>query len=167
MSRASVATLVATLVLLLAGCTDGGPDGQDGGTGPGGSMGGSGVVPESGILSGTLTAAGSSTSQPIEIAVEGHQQLTVVLLLTSNVPQTNVGLNVTGPDGRSDEVDTGPILFVMAGNHPAVSFGAPMVGEWTAMVELQSGASADYEVHWCADGAASPGPQDNLACQRA
>ena len=121
---------------------------------------------ESGILSGRLTAVGSSSSQPIEVGTAGHGRLSAVLLLTSNLPQTSLALNVSGPDGRSDEVRTGPTLYVLPGGHPAVSFAAPTVGGWTALVELRNGASADYEVHWCADDADAPGPQGNLACRR-
>ena len=113
-----------------------------------------------------VTAVGSSTSQPMPVGAAGHQRLSVVLVLASNVPQSSIGLNVTGPDGRTDEVRTGPTLYVLPGGRPGVSFSAPTPGEWEARVELRNGAAADYEVHWCADDAAAPGPQDNLACQR-
>lgn len=162
--RRSVAAIL--LVLALSGCAGSDGDGEDpDGNGP--AEGSAAPAAESGILSGTLTAVGSSTSQPMAVAKAGHERLSTVLVLTSNLPQSNLGLNVTGPDGRTDEVRTGPTLYVLPGGRPAMSFAAPTVGDWVAMVELRSGASADYEVHWCADDAAAPGPQDNLACQRA
>lgn len=162
-TRVPRAVLAIAFVLLLAGCSA--PDADS--LGDGGGAGGDGeVAAESGVLSGSLTAVGSSTSQPIAITAAGHGRLSAVLFLTSNLPQSNLALNVSGPDGRSDEVRTGPTLYVLPGGHPAVSFGAPTVGEWTARVELRGGASADYEVHWCADAAAAPGPQANAACQR-
>jgi hypothetical protein len=167
-TRVRQAVLAVSIVLLLAGCADSDPDGPEDASGDDGAGGdgGPGRQAEAGILSGTLTAVGSSTSQPIDIRTAGHQRLSAMLVLTSNLPQTSIGLNVSGPDGRSDEVRTGPTLYVLPGGHPAVSFGDPTVGDWTATVELRSGARADYEVHWCADDVAAPGPQDNLACQR-
>lgn len=165
-TRVRRAAAAVFLVLMLAGCAGPGDGPEDGARGAGPGDGESVPAAESGILSGRLTAVGSSTSQPIGLGAAGHGRLSAALVLTSNVPQTSLGLNVSGPDGRSDEVRTGPTLYVLPGGHPAVSFGSPPVGEWTALVELRSGGAADYEVHWCADDAAAPGPQGNLACHR-
>lgn len=156
-------TLAIVLVaFLLAGCTSADPDG---GADPSATAGAATIEPESGILAGTLTATDPLADQPIVVA-SGHGRFAVTLVLIDNLPETSLGLNLTGPDGRSDEVRTSPTLYAFPGLRPTMSFADPMAGAWASIVELRSGASADYEVHWCADDAANPGPQDNLACQR-
>lgn len=122
--------------------------------------------PESGILTGRLTATGTSNTQPIAISSPAHSRLAVVLVLASNLPESAISLNVTGPAGRSAEVDTGPLLYALPGNRPAISFATPETGEWPARIELEGGVAADYEVHWCADSMDRAGPAGNLACQR-
>ena len=37
-------------------------------------------------------------------------------------------------------------------------------GDWTVHPSLRSGAVAQYELDWCADSAAHPGPAENKAC---
>jgi hypothetical protein len=149
--------------LLLAGCT--GPGRSGDGTGPSATS-GTGPAAESGILRGSLTAAQPSTTAPLSIAKAGHGRLAAMLVMVTNLPQSRLVLNVSGPDGQSTEVDAAPVLYVFEGQRPTVSFELPEIGDWTAVVRLQSGASADYEVHWCADSKDAPGSQDNLACQR-
>ncbi len=155
-------TLLGVLALsgLLAGCADPGGLGSDDG-----AAGASSAEPESGIATGDLSLTADLATFVLP-DVAGRARLAFVLVLTDNLPQTTVALNVTGPDGRSDEVRTGPTLYALPGMKPSVSFAEPGPGEWVATVELRSGASAGYEVHWCADDEAHPGPQDNLACQR-
>jgi hypothetical protein len=149
--------------LLLAGCTGPGRSG-DGNGSPATSD--TGPAAESGILRGSLSAVDRSATAPLALAKPGHGRLAATLVLTSNLPQTRLALNVSGPDGQSTEVDASPILYAFPGQRPTVAFALPATGDWTAVVRLDSGASADYEVHWCADDTSSPGPQDNLACQR-
>jgi hypothetical protein len=151
--------LLATLAFLLAGCS-GSPGPGDEADGP------AGAEAESGILTGRLTATGTSNTQAISIATEGHARLAAVLVLVSNLPDTDLSMNVTGPAGRTAEVDTGPLLYALPGTRPAVSFADPEAGDWQAVLTLEGGVAADYEVHWCADSLDSAGPSDNLACQR-
>jgi hypothetical protein len=148
--------------LLVSGCAGSPSDGE-----AGSALADPAPEAESGILRGTLTALETSATAPLPLASAGHGRLAAMLVLTSNLPETSIALNVSGPAGQSTEVDTSPILYAFPGNRPTVAFDAPESGDWTALVRLDSGASADYEVHWCADDAGSPGPQDNLACQRA
>jgi hypothetical protein len=143
--------------LAMAGCIGSNGPASDEGTA---------AEPESGILTGRLTATGTSNTQPIAITSTGHSRLAIVLVLSSNLPESEVSLNVTGPAGRSAEVDAGPLLYALPGNRPAISFAAPETGDWPALIELEGGVAADYEVHWCADSLARPGPSGNLACQR-
>jgi len=158
-------TLLAPLALLvvagfMAGCAS--PAEPDGESLAGGSP---MVEPESGIVADDVSVAADRAVITLP-DVAGHARLAFVLVLTDNLPQTTVALNVTGPDGRSSEVRTGPTLYALPGMKPALSFEDPGAGAWVATVELRSGATAGYEVHWCADGESNPGPQDNLACQR-
>lgn len=162
MRAAAFATVL--LAAWLAGCTGSGSPAEDGGDGAGGL---DQPAPEAGILTGTLSATTEEEAVlPISVSAAGHGRLAATLVLTSNLPQTSLGLNVSGPDGQSTEVRTGPTLYVLPGGKPTMSFADPEVGDWAARVELRSGASADYEVHWCADHEDAPGPQDNLACHR-
>lgn len=156
------AILAVTLVLLLSGCAASDPDDGNAALGDGDAS----TAAESGVLTGQVTALGTTASQAIALHSLGHERLAVILVLVSNVPETSLVLNVTGPAGRSAEVSTGPLLYALPGNRPAMAFNLPEVGDWTASVQLESGASADYEVHWCADDATTVGPADNLACQR-
>jgi hypothetical protein len=151
--------LLAVLCLATAGCSGSGADGA------GDDAAATATEPESGVLAGRLTATGTSNTQPVGIAAEGHSRLVFVLVLVSNLPDTDLSLNVTGPAGRTAEVDTGPLLYALPGTKPAVSFAAPETGDWQAVIELDGGVAADYEVHWCADSPEAPGPADNLACQ--
>jgi hypothetical protein len=155
-----LAGLLAT-GLLLAGCAGSSPSSGDGASATDAKP-----SAESGILRGSLTAADPSSTTSLPVAKAGHGRLAATLVMVTNLPQSRLALNVSGPDGQSTEVDAAPILYVFEGQRPTVSFELPVTGEWTAVVRLDSGASADYEVHWCADDAASHGPQDNLACQR-
>ena len=76
-------------------------------------------------------------------------------------------MNVTGPDGRTDQVSTSPFLYVFPGTRSTVSFAEPTPGDWTVRVTIGgTGAVGEYEVHWCADSHDAPGSQDNVACQR-
>ncbi|MHB1261214.1 MAG: hypothetical protein ACYC2H_05810 [Thermoplasmatota archaeon] len=146
------------LLGLLAGCADPGLGNDEGAAS-------SATEPDSGIVADDLSV-GADRAVITLPDVAGHSRLAFVLVLTNNLPQTTVALNVTGPDGRSNEVRTGPTLYALPGMRPSFSFADPGAGEWMATVELRSGATAGYEVHWCADDEAMPGPQDNLACQR-
>lgn len=162
-TRSAPLVLLSLLALSgsLAGCADAGTtvDGEGDGTAL------AAVEPASGIAADDLSVAADSAVITLP-DVSGQSRLAFVLVLTDNLPQTTVALNVTGPDGRSDEVRTGPTLYALPGMRPALSFADPGAGEWVATVELRSGAAAGYEVHWCADDETRPGPQDNLACQR-
>jgi hypothetical protein len=144
--------------LLFAGCADSSP------TATGDDALPAEVDAEAGVFTGTL----GTVREGVGLAQikEGHGRIAFMLILKNNLPETELALNVSSPDGQSTEVDTGPILYVLPGNRPTVAFDEPVAGMWKAVVTLESGATADYEVHWCADDAHAPGPQDNLACHR-
>jgi hypothetical protein len=154
--------VLAVVALLVAGCSDPVEQSRDDSrlqsSGP--------VAPEADVVTGQLTALASEVAVPIPVAVEGHGRLAVALVLNTNLPTTSLAFEVSGPDGRSSGGDTQPFLYVFPGIAPVVSFSQPPAGEWTATVRLDSGVVADFEVHWCADHAGAPGPQDNRACQR-
>lgn len=122
------------------------------------------VEPEGDVVAGRLLAMGMQ-GQDLPVGPR-HERLAVTLVHLTNLPQT-LTMDVTGPDGRSDQVSTGPFLYVFPGARPTVSFADPPEGDWWVSVWLGgTGVLADYEVHWCADSSAAPGPQDNLACHR-
>lgn len=152
------AALALALAAVLAGCASPAetPDG------------GAAMAPEAeaGIERGQLTAAEAAADHPIALADAGHSRLAVTLVLLSNLPENTLELNVTGPSTQGQEVDTSPFLYIYPGANPTLSFEQPAAGAWTAHVRLASGATADYEVHWCADDQAAAGPSDNLACHR-
>lgn len=145
------------LVALLAGCL------STSSSGPGAAS--PAVEPQGGVVTGRVTAAQAETSVPLAVA-GGHGRLAVVLVLTSNLPDDALTLNVSGPGGRATQVRVSPELYVLPSNNPTIAFDGPAGGDWTAKVRLASGAVADYEVSWCADDAAHPGPASNKACHR-
>lgn len=145
------------LVVLLAGCVSGSKPGTPGQAAEPGS--------EGAVLTGRVTAAQPEVSLPLAVQA-GHQRLAVVLVLTTNLPADALSLNVSGPGGRQTQVRVSPELYVLPSNNPTIAFDSPAGGDWTAKVRLASGAVADYEVSWCADDAAHPGPATNKACHR-
>jgi hypothetical protein len=151
--------LAIALAALVAGCAA-----------PAETSDGDGASPapaaESGVERGRLTAAEAGADHGLALALAGHSRLAVTLVLLSNLPEDSLELNVTGPSTKGQQVDTAPFLYVYPGANPTLSFGEPAAGAWAAHVRLASGAAADYEVHWCADDQAMPGPSDNLACHR-
>lgn len=152
--------LAVLSLLALAGCAS--PDATDADVD--GLAGDEAVAPEGAILSGQATA-----TAPAQLAFQvgpGHERLAVAIVMATALPGT-LTLNVTGPDGRTDQVSTSPFLYVFPGTRSTVSFAEPTPGDWAVRVQVGgNGAVADYEVHWCADSAANPGSQDNVACQR-
>ena len=152
--------VASVLVALLAGCSGGGGDGG----GPDEPVAVDWPEPQHEILAGQAIPAGFNVHL-IDIA-EGHERLAVTLVMVTASPGS-LAMNVTAPEGRWDRVSTGPFLYVFPGTRPTVSFLHPETGAWSATVEpVGTSAPKDYEVHFCADSAARPGPQDNLACHR-
>ena len=149
----------ALLLLLLAGCSspaDGGEEGT--------ALAGSSPAPEAEVVTGSLTAAESSTDIQIPLKA-GHGRLAVALSMVQPVPDSQLTMAVRGPEGSEAEGETAPFLFVFPGTRPTVSFADPAEGAWVAHIEL-SGAAADFRLDWCADEPDNAGPAENAACHR-
>jgi hypothetical protein len=154
--------MLAVLALLVAGCSDPVEQSRD-------DSRATPVAPvevESGIHEGQVTALQPEVVLELPVEKEGHGRLAVALVLNTNLPATSLAFEVSGPGGRTSGGDTQPFLYVFPGIAPVVSFSLPPAGDWTATVRLDSGALADYELHWCADSVSMLGPQDNRACQQ-
>jgi len=146
---------VLGVVVLLAGCTS--PSGAQ--AGPPSTA----TTADGGMSQGQLTAAQPTFSEPLHLAA-GHGRLAVTLAMTSNLPDNRLVLNVTGPGGRSAQAEVTPELDVLPSNAPTVAFDAPAGGDWTVRIQLASGAAAGYQMDWCADDAAHPGPSQLKSC---
>jgi predicted small secreted protein len=157
-----VLAILLLAALLLAGCAsdeDGATEGSDA------AEAGDAPEPFHDILAGTLTAATPSVDLAVDVPGEGHGRLAFTLVMVQPVPQSSLSLLVAGPSGQEADGRTSPFLYAFPGTRPTMSFASPEAGSWSLRVEL-SGATADYEVHVCADDAAAHGPESNLACQR-
>lgn len=153
-------TVLVLAALLLAGCASedeaAGADAADAGVAP---------EPFHDILAGTLTAATSTAELTVDVPDGGHGRLAFTLVMGQPVPQSSLTATITGPSGQEADGHTSPFLYAFPGTRPTMSFANPEPGAWTVQVEL-SGATADYEVHVCADDASAHGPESNFACQR-
>ena len=115
-------------------------------------------------MTGQLTILAPMKAIPVALSTAGHERLAVTLVMTTNLPQNVMSVNVTGPGSPGEAARTSPFLYVFPGANPTVSFGEPQPGTWTVNLRLNSGALADYELHWCADDATHMGPAGNKAC---